>query len=247
MLITTKSQHTAAVLAVLAASAPSGMPVVCVQNGVENERQALRHFANVYGVCVMCPATHLHPGVVQAHRAPIPGILDVGRYPTGTDDTSAAVAAGLRAAGFASEVRPDIMRWKYTKLLLNLANTLEVLCGPGTRSRQLAGRAREEGVACLEAAGIPYASEEEDTARRADVVPRPAARPARGGSSWQSVTRGTGDVEADYLNGEVVLLGRTYGVATPVNEVLQRLADDVARTRAAPGVMTEDELLRLVS
>lgn len=29
----------------------------------------------------------------------------------------------------------------------------------------------------------------------------------RGGSSWQSLARGTGTVEADYLNGEISLLG----------------------------------------
>ena len=31
---------------------------------------------------------------------------------------------------------------------------------------------------------------------------------AVGGSSWQSIKRGTGNIEADYLNGEIVQLGR---------------------------------------
>ena len=44
-----------------------------LQNGVENERAALRRFANVYGVCVMCPTAHLDPGVVQAYSAPTTG------------------------------------------------------------------------------------------------------------------------------------------------------------------------------
>ena len=38
-----------------------------------------------------------------------------------------------------------------------------------------------------------------------------------GGSSWQSLARGTGTIETDYLNGEIVLLGRLHGVPTPVN------------------------------
>ena len=34
-----------------------------------------------------------------------------------------------------------------------------------------------------------------------------------GGSSWQSLARGSGTIEADYLNGEIVLLGRLHGFA----------------------------------
>jgi 2-dehydropantoate 2-reductase len=41
-------------------------------------------------------------------------------------------------------------------------------------------------------------------------------------STWQSFARGATS-EIDYLNGEVVRLGRLHGVATPVNERLQRL------------------------
>ena len=42
--------------------------------------------------------------------------------------------------------------------------------------------------------------------------PRAARRPGR-------ASRGaTGAVETDYLNGEIVLLGRLHGVATPVND-----------------------------
>jgi len=245
VLVATKSQHTEAVLACLASAAPAELTVICLQNGVENERRALRSFANVYGACVMCPATHLVPGVVQAHRAPVTGILDLGRYPTGTDSRAEQVAAALGAAGFVSKARPDIMRWKYAKLLLNLANALEVVCGPGRRGSDLARQARAEGVACLEAAGIPFASEEEDAARRADLVPRGGGR-GGGGSSWQSVARGTGDVEADFLNGEIVRLGRTHGVPTPVNAALQRLANRLARERAAPGTLTEADVRRLV-
>lgn len=71
-----KTQHTEAALDELAAAAPADLPVVCAQNGVENERLALRRFANVHAMCVMLPGTHLEPGVVVAHGAPRSGILD---------------------------------------------------------------------------------------------------------------------------------------------------------------------------
>ena len=103
VLLAVKSQDTPGVLAQLADVAPVELPVVCVQNGVTNELDALRLFSNVHGVVVMCPTVHLRPGVVIAHSHPIPGILDVGRFPAGHDDTTLAVAAALRRAGFESQ------------------------------------------------------------------------------------------------------------------------------------------------
>ena len=38
-----------------------------------------------------------------------------------------------------------------------------------------------------------------------------------GGSTTQSLARGTGSIETDWLNGEIVLLGRLHGVPTPAN------------------------------
>jgi 2-dehydropantoate 2-reductase len=247
VLVATKSQQTAEALAALTDTAPPGTPVICAQNGVENERLAVRRFSNVYGVCVMCPASHLEPGVVRAHRAPVPGILDLGRYPSGVDATATELAANLTSAGFLSEPKPDIMRWKYKKLLLNLGNAIEAICGPATRGGVLYERAYREGVACLDAAGIAYVTDADDAARRGDLIPRPPGGKPRGGSSWQSMTRQTGNIEADYLNGEIVLLGRLHGVPTPVNAVLQRLANQLASARTAPGSMTEDDILALMS
>jgi 2-dehydropantoate 2-reductase len=53
-------------------------------------------------------------------------------------------------------------------------------------------------------------------------------------------------VETDYLNGEVVLLGRLHGVPTPANELLQRLANEAAREGRRPGSLGERDLLALL-
>ncbi len=63
-----------------------------------------------------------------------------------------------------------------------------------------------------------------------------------GSSSWQSLARGTGSIEADHLNGEIVLLARLHGAAAPLNEALQRLAGEFARAGRAPGSLTPEEL-----
>lgn len=247
VILAMKSQDTAAALAALAAATPEATAVLCAQNGVDNERQALRFFPNVYAITVMLPATHLEDGVVQAHSAPVTGILDIGRFPAGADPTADAVAAALRASRFSSQVQPDVRRWKYGKLLMNLANAVEALLAPSAFARA-AQAARQEGVACLEAAGIDVASSDEDRARRGDLLTLSPVngRVRGGGSSWQSLARGTGTIEADFLNGEIVALGRMVGVPTPVNAVLQRLARDAARRHAPPGSVPEADFWRAV-
>ncbi|MDZ4826242.1 MAG: 2-dehydropantoate 2-reductase [Actinomycetota bacterium] len=245
VLFAMKSQDTLDAVKALAPAAPPDIAVVSLQNGVANERMLLRAFAAVYAICVMLPATHLDPGVVQASSAPVTGLLDIGRYPTGTDDGAAAIAEALIASSFESVVRPDIMRWKHTKLLMNLGNAAEASCTPGDARNDLVRRLRTEGTACLDAAGIAYASRDEDRERRGERMQiHPSAGALRGGgSSWQSLTRGTGAIETDYLNGEIVLLGREHGVATPANELIRQTANRLARAGAPPGSVDAADLL----
>lgn len=241
-----KTQDTAAaVVQLVDTGAPSDVRIVCAQNGVENERLVLRHFADVYAMAVMCPATHLDAGRVVVHAAPVSGLLDLGRYPSGVDQGAEDIAAALGSAAFESVPRADIVRWKYRKLLINLVNAPSALCGPVPELRPLVERLQAEGEACLAAAGIDVATVEEDRARRGDRLKiRPIEGMTRlGGSSWQSLARGLGSIETDYLNGEVVLLGRLHGVPTPANELLQRLAREAAVAHRPPGHLTVDEIL----
>src|SRR5450631_4716740 len=225
-----KSQHSLAALSELAEVAPSETPIVCLQNGIANEPAALRLFPNVYAVSVACPTSHLEPGVVQAWSTPMTGLLDIGCYPTGIDQVSEMVAADFRAATFSSYPVEAIGRWKNRKLLTNLGNAIEAVCGPRERLGPLGDLLAAEGEAVLSAAGLEAASAEEDRDRRADLLHRGeiAGQTRPGGSSWQSLQRGTGDIETDYLNGEIVLLGRIHGIPTPANELLQRLARELA-------------------
>jgi len=249
VLLTVKSQDTLAAVSGLALVAPASIAVVCAQNGVDNEGVVLRMFANTYGAVVMMPAGHLSPGVVQAHSWPVPGLIDVGRYPSGSDTTAQEIVSSLNAIGFNCVVRDDVMRWKYTKLLMNLANAVIALCGfGGDDAADLRRSARDEGTAVLRAAGIDYASEEEDRARRADImtlVPIDGVR-RTGGSTWQSLARGTGATETNWLNGEIVALGRRHGVPTPVNEVLQRMTNQAARDGLPPESLEASNILAML-
>jgi 2-dehydropantoate 2-reductase len=242
VLLAMKTQDTAAALTELSAVAPPETVVACAQNGVENERLALRLFPRVYGVCVLLPAAFDEPGVVETYMAPVTGRLDVGRYPRGDDETARSLAAAFADATFEAEARADVMRYKYGKLLTNLGNAVEAIIGPGEEGREVTRLAREEGAACLRAAGV-------DAADGVTVLAR--ARPVNGrdrlgGSTYQSLRRGTGRTEADYLNGEIVLLGREHGVPTPVNERLRQVANRMAREGRRPGTVTAEEFLAAV-
>ncbi|MBG0832550.1 ketopantoate reductase family protein [Planomonospora sp. ID67723] len=244
LVLAVKSQDTVAALDPW----PSHVPVVCAQNGVANERMALRRFERVYGMCVWLPALHLEAGVVVAYGAPKSGLLQLGRYPHGADELSERIAGDLSASSFVGVAVPDVMRWKYAKLLGNLGNAYEALCGRGPGHEPVMERVRAEGRAVLDAAGIAYASPEEERARRGEEVEAlPVDGVERGGgSSWQSLARSRGSIETDYLNGEIVLLGRELGVPTPANEVLRRETGRLARERLSPGSMSPDELAALI-
>jgi 2-dehydropantoate 2-reductase len=238
-----KGQDTAAALGALRAVAPPGTPVVCMQNGVDNERRALRLFANVYGAVVMLPAAHIEPGVVESHAGRLTGIVDVGRYPSGADDAAEEIATALRASRFDSCARDDVMRLKYAKLILNLANAVGAICKPGPENERVIEAARDEGTAALTAAGISFdAPEVSDVKGRWERIGVQSDRRS-GSSTWQSLARRTGEVETDYLNGEIALLGRLHGVATPVNAALCRLAARVASDGAGPQTLTADDVL----
>jgi 2-dehydropantoate 2-reductase len=231
VLLVMKSQDTEAALEALAAHAPPEIVVACVQNGVENERRALRWFANVYGVVVMAPAAHLEPGVVAGYSAPLRGVLDVGRYPSGTDALAEELAGAFTRAGFSAVAQPRIMKWKYRKLLMNLGNIVEALCERGPDAGDVVRALHEEGEAVLRATKLAYVTSKQDAKRRAGILnPQPiGGRHRDGGSTWQSVARGMRSLETPFLNGEIVLLGRQCGVPTPVNATCCELASEAVR------------------
>ena len=242
LLLCVKSQQTAAALDDLVAHAPAHLPIVAVQNGVANESAILRRFPRVYGVHVILPATHLVPGVVVQDSATIPGVLDIGRFPDGVDELAEAVSADLEAATFASVPRADIMAWKYRKLISNLGNGVDAVAAAGPAAKELIERAQAEGEAAFAAAGIAVVSAEDNARRRAGTIQgRPEGK--SGSSTWQSVSRGVGNVEIDYLSGEVVLLGRLHGVPTPVNELVQRTVHELVRTGGEAGSLDAVDLL----
>ena len=242
LVIAVKTQQAAAALAEwvdqpvyegadVVGTAGEHLPVLIAMNGVETERLALRLFRRVFGVCVWLPAVHLTPGEVILRIGPQSGIFIIGRVGIEADDADRSLLATIEAdwtrATFGIHLVDDVMRWKYNKLLSNLANGLDAMLGPDEDFGDVARRLRTEAEFIFRETGVEWASETEEADWRGDlytIKPVPGTPERLGGSSWQSLARGTGSIETDYLNGEIVLLAREHGLDAPLNAVVQRLA-----------------------
>ncbi len=253
-ILTMKTQDTEPALRDLEIAAGTSLPVICAQNGVENERLASRRFENVYAMLVALPATFLVPGEVIASATPLSGCLHSGCYPGGTDSTISDVCAALAGSRFHAEPSPDAMALKYRKLMHNLGNGLDVITGrmswgAGGDLGAVTERLREEAAACFEAAGITAVPQDQYVDRvQRHYKAQPVGGQARNGSSTlQSVLRGHSTIEVDYLNGEIELLGKLHGVPTPYNSAVRRMATSMAARGEKPGSVSLEELMRVAS
>ncbi|MEM7079066.1 MAG: 2-dehydropantoate 2-reductase N-terminal domain-containing protein [Pseudomonadota bacterium] len=248
VLMCMKSQHHESALQDLSKVATPETRVVCVQNGVANERTALRYFEHVIATVVNLPTSFLTPGEVVTYAKGSEGILDSGCYPSGLDAHARQYCADLEQAGFRAVPDDQVMRKKYAKLLMNLGNVFQALV-THPRSEfavELQRAARREALQAFSAAGIDCADRGEIADANEDVfetvdVP---GYPRTGGSSWQSLARGTGDIETEFLNGEIALLARLQGLTAPVNALMVALSRQVIATGTGPQSLDEAALRR---
>jgi thiosulfate/3-mercaptopyruvate sulfurtransferase len=263
LVLATKTQDAAATLAEWAdapvgdetgaATAGASLPVLTLQNGLDAERSALRHFATVFGGVLGLPANYVRPGEVVSPAAPLVGAVWVGRYPAGPagpDERLDAVAADLRAAGFGVQTLADVRPAKAAKLLVSITFILDALYRPSEHRDRAAQLLREEARAVLTAAGQEIGELFDSTIDLTDfVIRRLEGQTDRGNSTWQSLSRsfaGRGrasSLETDYLNGEIVLLARLHGRHAPANAAALARIHRAAREGTAPRSLGDDDLL----
>lgn len=229
VLLTVKTQDIVAALRENAAVL-QGVPLVVLQNGLRGEALAASVLPGnplVSGV-VALHAQHLKAGHVVLLQSE--GLL-VGRLDQPNDALVERVRALLdKAVPTATCANMRGARW--TKLIVSLHNVLPGLCGAPFRQtykdpllRALAVGMMREGIAVAERAGIHLESIPGTSVPLLELEKQLLESPAARSSSPARPT------EVDYLNGEIVRLGRSLGVATPLNEAAVRLAARVAATR----------------
>jgi 2-dehydropantoate 2-reductase len=261
VVITTKSQMTESVTNELAGAYDRELRVVCLQNGARNEEIARRRFENIYAGLVFFSAVQLEPAFISLPQ----GLkVAVGCYPEGIDDTARQMCDDLTRAGFDAVASGYVMSMKWGKLVANLNNATHAITGywlergmAEPEMRQLMLEVREEGLRVLEAAGVevePPAGEPSpiriremteklrsspDPKRRRADVPEDMRTYA---SMWQDLVLGRGSSEVDFLNGEIVTLGRKLGIPTPYNAALLSIVKGMFEAKLKPGIYTPAEL-----
>ena len=263
VLITTKSQSTAEVVEDLFSVYGPSVPVVCLQNGVRNEAIAAVRFANVYAGLVFLSAVQLKPDLITL---PPGRVLAFGCYPTGLDGTAQQIAADLTVAGLEAMASAHVMAMKWGKLVANLNNAAHTIVGywiergmsdPDMRKLMLA--VREEGLRVLEAAGIAVEPPEGEPSpirirKMTEALCRPPKSDGSGDgnshrtytSMWQDLYLGRKSNEADFLNGDIIELGKRLGIPTPYNSTLLEIINRMMADGSKPGIYTPAELHALI-
>jgi 2-dehydropantoate 2-reductase len=230
------------------------LPAMTALNGVAAEEKALRYFRRVFGVCVWLPAVHLEPGEVIVRSWPVVGQFHIARWPASVSTQADAelltgVAEAWSAAGILVRTPDDVAPWKYNKLLSNLGNAVGALSAEPADANDVLIAVRREGENVLRHAGIDFVSFETSTAARADgptIRPVPGWNGGPSNSTWQSLSRKTGGVETDFLNGEIVRLAHRHGLTAPLNAALARVAREAVRSGLGPSRYSAARLAELL-
>jgi 2-dehydropantoate 2-reductase len=263
VLITTKSQSTAEVVEDLFAVYGPSLPVLCLQNGVRNEAIAAERFERVYAGLVFLSAVQLRPDLITL---PAGRDLAFGVYPSGVDGTAQQIASDLTSAGLEAIASAHVMAMKWGKLVANLNNATHTIVGywieRGMRDldmRRLMFEVREEGLRVLDAAGIAVEPPEDAPSpirirKMTEALlrpPKPDGNDEGSGhrtypSMWQDLYLGRKSTEADFLNGDIIEIGKRVGVPTPYNSTLLEIINRMMAEGLKPGIYTPAELHALI-
>lgn len=230
------------------------LPAMTALNGVAAEEKALRYFRRVFGICVWLPAVHLEPGEVIVRSWPVAGQFHIARWPASISTQADAdllkrLAEAWSAAGIRVNSPDDVAPWKYNKLLSNLGNAVGALTAESADAGEVVAAVRREGENVLRHAGIEFVSFEISTAARANgptIRPVPGWNAGPSNSTWQSLSRNTGNVETDFLNGEIVRLAHRHGITAPLNAALARAARAAVWNGLGPSHYSAEQLAELL-
>jgi 2-dehydropantoate 2-reductase len=256
ILVTVKSGATAAMAGLIAEHAPSGATVVSLQNGVGNVDVLLTRLGGMARVVAgMVPfnvvQAHAEGGAPRFHRATSGTLLVASGVP--------GLCEALDIPGLQVAEHADMAGVLWGKLLLNLNNALNALCGvplaaqlADRRWRLILAAQIAEALAALKAAGIHPARIEgvppgaiPRILRLPDWLFRRVARrmlaidPEARSSMWEDLERRR-TTEIDFLQGAILALAGKTGVRVPLGEHIVRLVKEAEAARAgSPGLRPE--------
>jgi 2-dehydropantoate 2-reductase len=234
VLFSVKSTDTETVARELASALDRDALVVSLQNGVENAATIARHVAATVIPAVVYVATAMpEPGLVRHHGR---GDLVVGALTRGGASDPAlrqrleALVTVFAGAGVPVRISPDVIAELWSKLMVNCAyNAIsglaqasygELVALAPIRELQRTVVAEVVALAAAEGVDLQLGPSLESMER---IAP---AMPAQLSSTAQDMARRKPS-EIEHLNGFVARRGRELGVATPANQALYALVQQV--------------------
>jgi 2-dehydropantoate 2-reductase len=227
----------------------SGTQVVTMQNGVhsDDEVAGLLGKENIISIVVLFNGQFLEPGKASYSKALSKTALLIGE-PFGVSANGLQRFAALLNTALPTEMSEDIRGAHWTKLLQNLNNAVPAVTGLPVQESNQCPQIRElniklmiEGLEVVKKAGIKTApipgfplslietmakmSLAESSSMMKNIIESLGKQPILG-STLQSIKRGK-TTEVDYLNGEIVTLGKKNGIPTPANSLMVELVHQV--------------------
>jgi 2-dehydropantoate 2-reductase len=249
VLLAVKAQDVEAACREIAPQA-TGVPLVALQNGLRSDETAASILGreNLIRCVVFFDALYLEPGNVTYLAE---GSLVLGQSDANGQAQVEQIQQRLEPV-ISTTISDNIVGAKWTKLLTNaMGNSIDAMTGMSLSAcmqhvslQRIGVRIMREGLAVARGAGVRLESLPGlslfalKTMLRA---PLPIAASALGRaagegrsadsltSTLQSLRRGK-PTEIDYLNGEIVRVGREVGVPTPCNAKAVELVHEVERT-----------------
>jgi len=236
ILFTVKSAATEQAGRSLAAFLNAGSTVISFQNGLDNTAVLQRLIPQCTVLAGMVPFNVLSRGEGVFHQG------SEGRLMVQRDLALAPHLAQFSAAGLTLEQRDDMPAVQRAKLLLNLNNAINALCGVPLKAelsqrnyRRCLAAAQREGLRLFSAAQqsvaaltavpahwLPFLLEMPDMFFKLVANRMLAIDPLARSSMWEDLEAGRTS-EVDWLNGELLRLAARIGIEAPVNQRLLAL------------------------
>jgi len=249
MVFALKSFDTTAALAELRAVTPTPPPIVCLQNGVDNEPEIARAFGaeRVIAGTVTTAVSLVKPGEIMVERERGVG-LALGHA------LSLKITEALTSAGFKTRVYPAAGPMKWSKLLVNLiGNATSAILDLSTAElfadRRVFAIERAMLLECLavmralkyegvDLPGVPVRLLAFGLEQLPPFIIQPLLGRAVSGGRGKKMPSlhidlhsGRRPLEVRWLNGAVARHGAELGVPTPVNHILTETLEALSEGR----------------
>jgi len=244
----------------------SSTQVVTMQNGVQSDDQVagLLGEENIISSVVTFSSQFLEPGKALYSIPFSKTALLIGE-PFGNKGSRLQALSALLNKAIGTDISEDIRAAHWTKLIWNLQTAVPAVTGLSYQDgyqypkvRELTINLLKEGLKVIKVAGIrtadvpgfpmePIETMAKESLPIASTLLKKIAESLGKvpvlGSTLQSIKRGT-STEVDYLNGEIVNLGKKISIPTPVNSLTVELVHQVEATGK---FLTVDELSQRLS